>query len=299
MLWIMGRGAAHAQAPRRSRRHSEPSASASRVFPLHWANRLPHLSVTINEIRGYLVLDTGLQGRGALFADRAEALGVTLTPGPVLRNREELVIAVTGCEEGSCPISGVTGGGRHVFTRAMSSWNLDGKPVFGIVGIASLRESGAVLDFAGQVIRFLPGDAGLAGSGREAIALVDSRSGHWQAPVRIQGRACLMKIDTGANITVLTESLANALGVAVSDRSPDSIRSFGSLSGSYAVLPSLGLGEALSVNNLRVLVSPISFPDQGEMPVGGILGTDVLVAERMVLDCGRGILHVGKPGGRP
>ena len=102
--------------------------------------------------------------------------------------------------------------------------------------------------------------------------------------VVINGRPATMVLDTGADLTMLTQTAARRLGLVPEEGvSISTVSAGGEGVAGFARIDGLLLGEAASPGRL-VGVAPISLPRWDGRPLDGLLGTDVLGEYDVELD---------------
>jgi tetratricopeptide (TPR) repeat protein len=105
-------------------------------------------------------------------------------------------------------------------------------------------------------------------------------------------------VDTGADVSVLTDATAERLGLR-GDRQVDVWGLSGSASVRALVLPELGLGEVV-VDDIDVLVGVPGFQDRlGFMPVDGLLGNNVWSRFTLEIDYPADVMVLSPPGSGP
>jgi tetratricopeptide (TPR) repeat protein len=112
------------------------------------------------------------------------------------------------------------------------------------------------------------------------------------------GSKGLFLVDTGADVSVLTDSAAERLGL-VAEREVDVWGLSGSASVRAVMLPQLQLGEVV-VNDIDVLVGVPGFQDRiGFMPVDGLLGNNVWSRFTLEIDYPADTMVLSPPGTGP
>lgn len=125
--------------------------------------------------------------------------------------------------------------------------------------------------------------------GSTRVPLTPNALGSRDALVAARGVSAPWIVDTGAEISVVSQSLAGRMGVRVLAAAIDAGSTTGDVHGSLGVIDLLRVGDA-AIENVPVLVLPDSQLKIGGLPqIQGILGLPVLVAFRRAawLDGGR------------
>jgi predicted aspartyl protease len=114
-------------------------------------------------------------------------------------------------------------------------------------------------------------------------------------PVAINGKALYWIVDTGANVSMISQSEARMLGLKV-ERVPSKASDLngGSTNIGATVAPKLTLGE-VEIYNVPLMVLPDSQPPVNELPPGqrGIIGLPIVIAWQRVRWTAGGTFEVG------
>ncbi len=180
------------------------------------------------------------------------------------------------------------------------------RPFDGLLGSDLLLARAAVLDY-GSMTLHLREAAGtgsgpdlarfFAAEGRLEVKLQRSRSGLLDLPARVGGSSAILSLDTGAGQTCLDRaavqrlalptrpSTRRALGIAVADENL-----------SYADMRDLSIGPC-PLPQVEAVVTDFGKvnayrAEQGDGPLDGLLGTDILAARAAVLDYGALTLYL-------
>ena len=278
------------------------------------------MAVEINGVKGWLLVDSGGM---ATFLDKslAKDLKVSLESGQSRvegsggsSNIElgEITVRIPGHQPKAFP----TLSGKHRFspmvrdTTATSSGQM-----FGVLGLSELIAAGAIIDCAGSRLILHPeGDfqcpqkgfelpmLRYAASSNVANSEVPARYFLWALPVNIANKAGVMIVDTGCEVTVVTQDFAKLVGIE-SSTGGSSARGIGGVETSpismlACALPDLRLHGKLQLGKIQGICdeSKARFSDLkdvagGDLPVIGILGFDQLNRIKVFVDCKRGAIH--------
>ncbi|MBC8454634.1 MAG: retropepsin-like domain-containing protein, partial [Deltaproteobacteria bacterium] len=113
------------------------------------------------------------------------------------------------------------------------------------------------------------------------------------------GKRRLFLVDTGSALTVLSREAALALDLTLEPQPGQLVGLEGRTSWTASTLPSLRLGP-FSVHDLRVAVGVLGVPTHvGIVPIGGIIGNDVLGRFETIIDYPANQMELGRPGTSP
>ncbi|MGB0640821.1 MAG: tetratricopeptide repeat protein, partial [Myxococcota bacterium] len=108
-------------------------------------------------------------------------------------------------------------------------------------------------------------------------------------------KRCLFLLDTGSSLTVLSQTIADELGL-VAQRKPGELVGIGGTTPWYGGnLNKLRIGP-YSVSNLPVAIGVQGVPDNvGSVPLAGILGNDVLGQFQVAIDYPMNVVELARP----
>lgn len=268
------------------------------------------LATEINGVKGFLTVDTG-------------AMSTTLSLGAVsalkvqLQDSDEMCIGIAGIpqrvQKGAvtghvvgCDKSEFSLAGNYPFMDLpLQNEKLEGKPLLGLLGLATLAKAGCIMDCEKGRLILDPKGKYQPEQGWHRIQMVKAHTNNdlfvWEVPTQVNGKPCLTVVDTAAHRTLLCrEDFLQAAGVKIESKGS----SFAAGAGNgiqalkRAVVSDLKLGEKLSLGKIPVTVGVA--PTVGETTKDsdgkdrlnvGLLGIDQLIRMGAVIDCRQGVLY--------
>jgi len=133
------------------------------------------------------------------------------------------------------------------------------------------------------------------------LPLALSTSGVPTVPVRINGQTYHFWLDTGSSLTILSDRVAAAAGVApLGADTLEAVTATGQVRARPALVPALALGELTIVNASAMLVGDDQLTlgvegDSARLHVDGIIGFDAIRRMDLELDYGRSRATIRRP----
>ena len=297
-----------------------PSAPPAVVIKLASRNNtLLEMPVNINRMKGWLLVDTGAMSI-KLNKSLAHDLKVNLeATGKIVQGiggtSEIMSGEITAYVPGHRLKDFPTLSGKHDFQMGPEKTRVDslGRRL-GVIGVSELAAAGAVINCAGSsmalhpngnfhrpensfelpMLRYTGGSKML----RHFFALFEAKELEetfvWALPVTIAGKQGVMMVDTGAEMSIITNSFAKRVGIELGNSDTTASGTSGSQQMASCTLPDLLLDGKLQLGKVHVLsgdIPTLSDVAGGALPVVGILGIDQLRRIKAFFDCKRGVIH--------